>query len=71
MNVTFLNLTKRRDLVKQSCVNKETDSYNRKPRKHLKVFDNVHYVVINYDRKFHTSHGRHLNAEGKEYVDKH
>jgi hypothetical protein len=26
--------------------------------------------MINYDRKFHTSHGMHLNTEGKEYVAK-
>jgi hypothetical protein len=49
-------------------VNKEIDSYNRRLGKHLKVFDRVHYKVINYDRKFHTSHGMHLNTEGKEYV---
>jgi hypothetical protein len=68
MNVIVLNLPKRRDLIDQSCVNKEIDSYNRRLGKHLKVFDCVHYLVINYDRKFHTSHGMHLNTEGKEYV---
>jgi hypothetical protein len=70
MNVIFLNLPKRRDLVEQSCVNKEIDTCNRKLGKHLKVIDRVHYVVINYDRKYHTSHSMHLNVEGKEYVAK-
>jgi hypothetical protein len=54
MNVIVLNLPKRRDLVDQSCVNKEIEGYNRRLGKHLKVFDHVQYIVINYDRKFHT-----------------
>jgi hypothetical protein len=42
--VIVLNLPKRRDLVDQSCVNEEINSYNRKLGKHLKVFDHVHYI---------------------------
>jgi hypothetical protein len=67
-NVIVLNLPNRRDLVEHSCVNKEIDNYNRRLGKHLKVFDRVHYKVINYERKFYTRHGMHLNTIGKEYV---
>jgi hypothetical protein len=68
VNVVVLNLPNRRDLADQSCVNKEIDRYNRRLGKHLKVFDRVYYKVINYERKFHTKHGMHLNTMGKEYV---
>jgi hypothetical protein len=67
-NVIVINLPYRRDLVEQSCVNKEIDNYNRRLGKHLKGFDHVYYKVINYERKFHTKHGMHLNTIGKEYV---
>jgi hypothetical protein len=49
-------------------VNNEIVSYNRRLGKYLKVFDSVHYLMINNDRKFHTRHGMHLNTNGKEYV---
>jgi hypothetical protein len=68
MNVIVLNLPVRRDLVDQSCVNNEIVSYNRRLGKCLKVFDSVHYLMINHDRKFHTRHSMHLNTTGKEYV---
>jgi hypothetical protein len=67
-NVIVINLPYRRDLVEQSCVNKEIDNYNRRLGKHLKGFDRVYYKVINYERKFHAKHGMHLNTTGKEYV---
>jgi hypothetical protein len=49
-------------------VNKEIDNYNRRLGKHLKGLDHVYYKALNYERKFHTRHGLHLNALGKEYV---
>jgi hypothetical protein len=69
-NVIVLSLPQRRDLEDRSCLNKETMNFNRKPDKHLKAFDHVHYIAINYDRKYHTRLGMHLNTKGKEFVAK-
>jgi hypothetical protein len=51
-------------------VDKEALSFNRKLGKQLKLFEYAHFVDVNYDRKYHTRHGLHLNIKGKEHVAK-
>ena len=41
-NVIVMSALYRQDLDSDSCVNKEVTVYNRKLKKHLKVFDNTH-----------------------------
>jgi hypothetical protein len=69
-NVIVLSLPKRMDLEDQSCVNKEMMNFNRQLGKHLKSFEYAHFVEVNYDRKYYTRHGLHLNIKSKEHVIK-
>ena len=42
--------------------------YNRKLKKHLKVFDNTCVLEVNTDRDLFTKHGLHMNLKGKEQI---
>jgi len=55
----------RYDLQPISCVNKEVEKYNRRIRKHMKVFENMEVIKVDLDRRGITRHGQHMNAKGK------
>jgi hypothetical protein len=44
--------------------------YNRKLKKHLKVFDNTQIVEVDPQRELYTRHGLHMNQNGKEQMAK-
>ena len=56
----------RHDLQETSCVNKETDVFNRKLHKMVKIADNVKIKQANLSRNDFTLHGLLLNIAGKE-----
>jgi hypothetical protein len=41
---------------------------NSKLQKYVKTFNHALFLGIDYNRKFFTSHGQHLNALGKELL---
>jgi len=69
-NVIVVSAPYRHDLDPNSCVNKEVTVYNRKLKKHLKVFDNTKIVEVDPQRELYTRHGLHLNQNGKEQMAK-
>jgi hypothetical protein len=42
--------------------------YNRKLKKHLKVFNNSCVIEVDSDRDLFTRHGLHMNPKGKEQI---
>jgi hypothetical protein len=60
----------RHDLDSESCVNKEVTQYNRKLRKHLKVFDNTQIVEVDPQKESYTHHDLHVNQNRKEHMAK-
>ena len=67
-NVIVKSVPYRHDLAPNSCVNLEVEVYNRKLKKHLKVFDNTCVLKVDTDRDLFTRHGLHMNLKGKEHV---
>jgi len=46
----------------------EVKVYNRKLKKHLKVFNNTGVLKVETDRDLVTRHGLHMNTKGKEQI---
>jgi RNase H-fold protein (predicted Holliday junction resolvase) len=67
-NVLVMSVPCRYDLESNSCVNDEVKVYNRKLKKHLKVFDNMCVLKVDTDRDLFTRHGLHMNLKGKEQI---
>ena len=65
-----MDVPHRYDLEQISCVNKEVEKYNRRIRKHMKVFENTEVIKIDLDRRGFTKLDRHMNAKGKELMAK-
>jgi hypothetical protein len=65
-NILVVTATHRHDLQESSCVNKETELYNRKLQKIMKIKENVKVIQSKLSRNDFTRHGMHLNASGKE-----
>ena len=65
-----MDVPHRYDLEQNSCVNKEVEKYNRRIRKHMKVFENTEVIEVDLDRRGFTRHGQHMNAKGKELMAK-
>ncbi|XP_047115634.1 uncharacterized protein LOC124795607, partial [Schistocerca piceifrons] len=65
-NVIIVRIPHRYDLENWSCVNDETRRTNRKIAKIVKSFQNTQFVTVPENRGWYTSHGLHLNANGKE-----
>jgi hypothetical protein len=61
-NIVLINAPHRRDLIPESCVNKEVVKFNRQMEKIVQLHPNVHLL----DRNYFTRHGMHLNHKGKE-----
>lgn len=68
--MTVMSAPCRHDLDSDSCVNREVKVYNRKLKKHLKVFDNTHIIEVDPQRDLYTRHGLHMNQNGKEHMAK-
>ena len=67
-NVIVMSVPYRHDLEPNSCVNDEVKVYNRKLKKHLKVFDNTCVLEVDTNRDLFTRHGLHMNPKGKEQI---
>ena len=65
-----MDVPNRYDLEQISYVNKEVETYNRRIRKHMKVFENTEVIKVDLDRRGFTKHGQHMNAKGKELLAK-
>jgi len=69
-NVIVIGVPYRHDLEPDSCVNEEVKVFNRKLKKHLKVFSNTRVIEVESNRDLFTRHGLHMNAKGKEHMAK-
>jgi hypothetical protein len=67
-NVIVTCVPYRFDLQLSSCVNKEVESFNRKLQKAMKTFSHMHVCSMSTNRDHFTSHGLHLNSQGKNWI---
>jgi RNase P/RNase MRP subunit p30 len=67
-NVIIMSAPHRHDLIRNSCVNKEVEAFNRKLCKRLKRFEKVKMIEVISERAFYTKYGQHLNTRGKEIM---
>jgi hypothetical protein len=44
-----MDIPHRYDLEQNSCVNKEVEKYNRRIRKHMKVFENTEVIKVDLE----------------------
>ena len=51
-----------------SSVNKEVESFNRILQKAMKTFSHMHVCSMSTNRDHFTSHGLHLNSQGKNWI---
>ena len=64
-NIIFVNIPQRHDLSKDSRTNTEIEAFTTKLSKTAKLFSNVALVEIDFNRKYFTKNGLHLNNAGK------
>jgi hypothetical protein len=69
-NIIVLNIPYRHDVDKNSCVNKEIQTFNWKLRKMIKLFKHVTILEVSFSREAFTQHGLHLNRLGKRLIAK-
>jgi hypothetical protein len=70
-NIILLDITHRYDLIENSCVNKEIQTYNRKLKKVTKLYKHVTILEASNNREDFTSNGLYLNkAEKRKLVRK-
>jgi hypothetical protein len=67
-NVILMNVPHRHDLMKESCVNKEVETFNKKLRNKMESFKKVELIEVNSERDLYTRHGQHFNSRGKETI---
>jgi hypothetical protein len=67
-NVILMNVPHRHDLIKDSCVNREVEAFNRKLRNRLKCFKKLELIEVDSERELYTRQGQHLNSRGKENI---
>jgi hypothetical protein len=65
-NVIVMSVPYRHDLASNSCVNEEVKVYNRKLKKHLKVYDKTCVLEVDTDRDLFTRHELHMKPKGKK-----
>jgi len=70
INIIMVNIPLRHDLAMNSQINLEIRDVNNKLSKRAKLFSHVDLVEMNFDRKYFTKHGLHLNNVGKEELAK-
>jgi hypothetical protein len=61
----MVNTPLRHDLAMDSQINLEIQDFNMKLSKSAKLFRHVDLVEMNFNRKYFTKHGFHLNNAGK------
>ena len=69
-NIVFVNILQRHDLAEDSRTNLEIQAFNAKLSKIATLFSHVTLVEIDFNRKYYTKHGLHLNTAGKECLAK-
>ena len=67
-HVIVMCVPHRFDLQPSSCINEEVESFNRKLRKTMKTFSHIHVCSMSTNRDHFTSHGLHLNSQGKNWI---
>jgi len=67
-NVIVMCVPHHFDLQPSSCINKEVKSFNRKSQKMMKTFSHMHVCNMSINRDHFTSHGLHLNSQGKNSI---
>jgi len=65
-NIILTTAPPRYGLMLSSCVNSEIKSFNRKLKKIIKVHHHTSVLDFMTTRNLYTSHGLHLNGQGKE-----
>jgi len=69
-NIIMVNTSLRHDLAMDSQISFEIQDFNMKLSKSAKLFRHVELVEMNFNRKYFTKHGFHLNNAGKERLAK-
>ena len=69
-NIIFVNIPQRHDLAKDSRTNVEIQAFKTKLSKTATLFSHVTLMEIDFNRKYFTKHGLHLNNAGKEWFAK-
>jgi hypothetical protein len=67
-NVIIMCVPHHFDLQLSQCVNKEMESFNRKLQKTMKTFSHMHSCSKSTNTDYFTSHGLHLNSQGKNWI---
>jgi hypothetical protein len=67
-NIILMEVPHRYDLMRESCVNKETQRFNNKLREYMEKYEHVTVLQVNMDRSNFTTHGQHMNKMGKELI---
>jgi hypothetical protein len=68
LNIVLINSPYRHDLIPESCVNNEVNTFNRQVKKSMKLQPKVKILELTLDRHHFTSHRLHLNSKGKNVV---
>jgi hypothetical protein len=68
-NILIVTAPHRHDL-QETCVNEETEVFNRKLHKTVKTADNAKIIQANLSRNDFTCHGLYLNISGREKMTK-
>jgi hypothetical protein len=66
----MLNTPLRHDLAMDCQINHEIQDINMKLSKSAKLFGHVELVEMNFNRKYFTKHGLHLDNAAKEGLGK-
>jgi hypothetical protein len=69
-NIIAVNVPHRHDLAKDSRTNLEIQAFNAKLSRTAKSFKYVTLVEMDFNRRYFTRHGLHLNNAGKEWLAK-
>jgi hypothetical protein len=64
-NIIIMEALHRHDLIDWSCVNEETERFNRLLAKRLKLYKQAAIGKLQLDRQHFTRQGTHMNYEGK------
>jgi len=69
-NLILMDVLHRHDLEQITYANMELEKYNRRIRKHMKVFENTEVIKFDLDRRGFIKHGELINAKRKELTAK-
>jgi hypothetical protein len=69
-NIIMLNISLRHDSAMNPEINLEIQDFNTKLSKRAKLFGHVDLAEMNFDRRYFTKHGFHLNNVDKDKLAK-